>query len=173
MGKIVSIVVREIREAIPAAIFFFVTFHVLAITKTLILKDYGITPAGVAIATVGALIVAKAILIADKLPITGLFSHKPLAYGVLWKTIIYGVIVVLFRYAEELVPMLFRHGSLVSANRHLIDELSWSHFLALQIWLQVSLLFFCAAAELIHTFGANKMMEIFFGWKPGSSSRSK
>jgi hypothetical protein len=172
MGKIVSMVVREIREAIPAAIFFFLAFHLVALTKTLILKDYGITPGGMAIATIGALIVAKAILIADKLPVTGLFRNKPLVYGIIWKAIIYGVIVVLFRYVEELIPMLFRHSSLSSANRHLIEELSWPHFWALQIWLQVSLLSFCAATELIRTFGSSKMKEIFFGWRPGSSSRS-
>jgi len=172
MGKIVSTVVREIREVIPATIFFLLTFHLVAVTKTLILEEYGITPAGAATATIGALIVAKVILIADKLPFIDLFRNKPLAYSVIWKTMIFGVIVLLFRYVEELVPMVSKYGSVIRASQHLVQELSWPHFWALQILLLVSLLLYCSGTELIRTIGANEMMDMFFGWKPGSSPQS-
>ena len=163
MQKIFNIVVHEIREIIPATIFFFIAFHIVAITKTLILEEYGITSAGVAIATIGALIVAKVILIADKLPFIDRFHNKPLAYSVIWKLIIYGAIVLLFRYIEELIPMISKYGSVISANQHLVAELPWPLFWALQIWLLVTLLFYCSGTELVRAIGAAKLMEMFFG----------
>lgn len=163
MRKIFAVVIREMREALPAALFFFVAFHILAITKTLILEDYKVTPVGASVATIGALIVAKVILIADKLPFIRVFHDKPLIYSVVWKTINYGVIVVLFRYVEELVPMLSEYGGFVSANRHLIDEVSWPHFWAVQIWLVLTLFFYCLVVEFSHAIGVERTRKLIFG----------
>ena len=54
----------ELREAAVPTAFFFLVFLFGAITKTLVLKSYGLRPTGLAVALVGALIVAKAVLIA-------------------------------------------------------------------------------------------------------------
>ena len=83
MQKILSVIVRKVREVIPATIFFFIAFHVVVFTKALMLEGYGIAATGSVVATIGALIVAKAILIADKLPFVNLFSDRALIYGVI------------------------------------------------------------------------------------------
>lgn len=163
MNKIVYVITKELRAAILPIIFFVAVFHLVALTKTLILEGYRITPAGAAFATIGALIVAKVVLIADKLPFINLFSTKPLMFSVLWKTMIYGFLFLVFRSIEEIISLLSKYGSLGGASEHLIAEVSWPHFWAIQIWLIVSLLLYCSASEIVRLFGAAEIKKAFFG----------
>jgi hypothetical protein len=166
MRKVLSIIAKEIREAIPAMVFFFVVFQLVHVTKILLLTDYQITATGATVATVGALIVAKAILIADKLPFINVFSGRPAIYTVIWKTIIYGLITLLFRFVEELIPTISKYGSLGGASQHLIKEVSWPRFWGFQLWLVVSLVLFCIVLELVDEFGADRIKNRFFRSKP-------
>jgi hypothetical protein len=43
MRTIVTRVKEELAEVAPPAVFFFVTFHIIAFTRTLILREYGIS----------------------------------------------------------------------------------------------------------------------------------
>jgi hypothetical protein len=163
MNKIVHVISAEIRAAILPIIFFLVVFHLVAITKTLILEAYRITPTGAAFATIGALIIAKAVLIADKLPFINLFATKPLMFNILWKTLNYSILFLVFRYIEEIIPLVSKYGSLGGASEHLIEEVSWPHFWAIQIWLIVSLLLYNLIAEFIGLFGAEKIKRALLG----------
>ena len=69
MQKILRAIKRELLEIIPPTIFFFVAFNVITYTKKLMLEQYGIKFSGFVTATVGALIVAKVVLIADRIPV--------------------------------------------------------------------------------------------------------
>jgi hypothetical protein len=168
MSKVMAIVAREMREAVPALLFFLVVFHMLLITKNVVLEDYHITTTGATIATVGALIVAKAILVAEKLPVARLFSGRML-YNILWKTLLFSAVTLLFRLVEELIPLLAKHNGLVTAATHLFEEVSWPHFWVLQMWLYASLLLYCLASELMHMIGVVKVKGILLGPKARAS----
>lgn len=170
MNKAFSVISREIREIIPATIFFFCVFHLLIFMKDLLLEGYGITPTAAVVATIGALIVAKAILIADKLPIVNLFPDHALIFSVIWRTIVYLLIVTVFRYVEELIPLHSKHGDWASANRHLIEDMSWPQFWAIQICLTALLFIYCALQELIRAFGAENIKATFFSRRRRSDS---
>ena len=159
-----AIVAREIREAVPALLFFLVVFHMILITKNVLLKEYHITTTGAAIATVGALIVSKAILVVEKLPIARLFSGRMLS-NILWKTLLFSAVSVLFRFVKEFIPLIAKHNSLITAATHLIEEGSWPRFWVLQMWLCSSLLLYCLAAELVRMMGAAKVKEMLLGSK--------
>jgi hypothetical protein len=163
MRKVLAIIAREIREVIPATIFFFVAFHFLIFTKRMILEGYDPTLTSSMVATIGALIVAKAILIADKLPLINLFSDRIPVYGIIWKTIIYLLIVSIFRYIEELIPLHSKYGGWMIANQHLIDEISWPLFWIIQIWIVVLLFTYCSTVECVRQIGIKKFKAIFFG----------
>lgn len=90
----------------------------------------------------GALIVAKAILLVEKLPVPRLFSSRAV-YSVLWKTIMFGAVATLFRALEELLPQIAKHGGWVRDAQEIVEAVSWQHFLVLQMWL-LMLLFFTA-----------------------------
>jgi hypothetical protein len=163
MKNIVRLIKHELREALAPTLFFFTAFHLVAATKTLILDAYNVTPTGLAVATVGALIVAKAVLIADNFPFINRFAGKPLVFSVLWKTAIYAVLCLAFRCIEELIPLISKHEGLGSALEHLVSEVSWPHFWALQIWLIVALIVYNAIAELDKHLGEGSMRKAFLG----------
>jgi hypothetical protein len=168
MSKIMAIVIRELREVVPAMLFFLLVFHMLAITKAVILHDYHISTTSSTMATVSALIVAKAILIVEKLPIARLFSGRML-YNILWKALLFSAVAVLFRFVEELIPLLTKHKGFVPAATHLFEEVSWPHFWVLQMWLYTSLLLYCLASELVRMIGAVRVKGMLLGSKARAS----
>src|SRR5215475_12879175 len=110
LTRISAFLLHELREVIPPTIFFFIGFNLILFTKRLFLADYLIEYTGFLIATTGALIVGKVILIANKLPFLRRFDYAPLAYPILFKTIVYTVLVFVARLLEALLHYLFGGG---------------------------------------------------------------
>jgi hypothetical protein len=163
VSSIISRLKREVVEAIPPAVFFFVAFQVIALTRALMLEQYGIRASTFVAATIAALIVAKVVLIADLLPFVNRFPEKPLIYNVVWKTVIYMVAALLVRYLEHLIPFIREHGDLALANRHLLDEVVWPHFWFVQIWLLVLFLMYTTLREFVRVVGRERVLQMFFG----------
>src|SRR5208283_1635650 len=98
IGKILespipAFVIKEIREALPAIVFFAVGFNLVALTTQLILDDYGAQLAGFMVATTAALLVGKAVLVARVLPFFRRFDSAPLVQPILFKTVVYWAVV--------------------------------------------------------------------------------
>ncbi|MGI9232442.1 MAG: hypothetical protein ACR2RD_02325 [Woeseiaceae bacterium] len=163
MNKFFQRLKQEILGVIPTAIFFFVAFQLLALTRTLILREYEIPIDTFFAATVGALIIAKVVVVVDLLPFVNRFPDKPLIYNVLWKTAIYFVAAILVRYAEHLISFVRKYGNFADANSHLVNEVVWPHFWLVQIWLFVILLIYCVLTELARVFGRERVRAVFLG----------
>ena len=163
MSKLFAKVKQEIIEVLPPTIFFFITLHLVAIVRMLMLKGSGIPVNTSLQVTVAALILGKAVLIADLLPFINLYPHKPLIYNVVWKTTIYFLVAALVHYLERLADFWKETGSLVLGNQKLLMEIVWSHFWAIQILLLVLICFYCMMRELVRVMGRDKVLEIFFG----------
>lgn len=163
MNTIIPRIKREIIESIPTVMFFFIVFQLLAFTRALILKEYGIQVSTFVNATVGALIVGKVVLFADLLPLMNRFPNKPLLYNIVWKTCIYMVAAILVRYVENLIPLILKYKNLAAANRHLLDEAVWPYFWLVQVWLTVCFLMYCTTRELIRILGREQVRTMFFG----------
>ena len=163
MDKVLAKIKEEFLAMIPPTIFFFFTLGLVAVVRMLMTKGTGIpisTPIQVA---VGALILGKAVLIADMLPIINRFPEKPLAYNVAWKTVIYFLAALVIHYVERLVDFWKEAGGFVAGNEKLLAEMVWPHFWAIQIILVVLILGYCAMHELARVIGENKIREMFFG----------
>jgi hypothetical protein len=161
-GKIGTAVAREIREAVPPTIFFLVLFHMLGLTKAVALSDYSFTALRAAGATVGALIVAKAILVVEALPLARLFSRRRIVQ-ILWKTLLYSAMVLLFRIAEDLIPLAWTHGGLAAGIKAMSSDIAWPLFAILSLWVSGGLFLYCLAAELIGAIGPRRVRALFFG----------
>ena len=162
MNKIWAIVMKEVREAVPATIFFLWLFHMIALTKAVTLGDYSFTALRATFATVGALIVAKAILIVEALPIARLFSSR-MWFHVFWKTLLFNVVVLIFRFMEEVIPLIWKHGDLLTAVAQLYREISWPQFAVFHLWLFCALFLYCVASELVRMVGAERVKAMLFG----------
>jgi hypothetical protein len=64
----IAFVVREFKEMVPPTIFFAVGFNLILLTTNLILNDYRVQFSSFLLATTGALIVGKSVLVANALP---------------------------------------------------------------------------------------------------------
>lgn len=163
MNKTLLFLKKEFLEMLPPTIFFFVVFHILFFIRSLIANEYGISVTSSIVATIGALIVGKAVLIADNLKLLKLFQEKELIHRVLWKVLIYTAMVFIFRYLEEVIPLISKYGSFGSANQHIIEEIKWPKFWAIQIFLIVFLIIYVSFAELIKLVGKEQFKEMVFG----------
>lgn len=162
MNHILGRIRKEILEILPAFVFFLFMFHVLFITRSLTLKEYGIATHPHAMVLIGALVVSKAIFIADKFPFLNGYPRRPLILDVLFKTVTFGVLTFLFLYIEELFHQAHKHGSFLAAFEHLPTDVAWPVFWSGEIWVMVLLLFYCAGVELARAIGLKRTREIFF-----------
>jgi len=166
MSKLAKTLKQEFRELLPPAVFFLVALHIVALMRVLMLKGTGIAVSTSVTATISALILAKAVLIADMLPFINLYPHKPLAYNVVWKTVIYVFVAMVVHYLERLVHFSREAGGIVAGNEKLIAEMVWPHFWAIQIFLFTLIVMYCTMRELVRVVGTEKMRRLFFGPMP-------
>jgi hypothetical protein len=71
-------ILHEALEALPPTIFFFVGFNFVVFTMNLLLADYAVAVSNFMLATVGALVVGKAVLVANAMPLLRLYDRAPL-----------------------------------------------------------------------------------------------
>ena len=164
MRKTLHFIGHELKEALAPTIFFLFLFHLAEFTKALMLESYGVTALTASVATIMALIAAKAILIAEALPGLSHSAGKALLVTVLRKAVAYALLFLALRLTEELVPLVIKYGGVLAAAEHYVDDVSWPHFWALQIWLFVALGFYAAVTELDAYLGADSLRKIFLGW---------
>src|SRR6266404_3835970 len=166
MTKLSATLKEEFFALLPPTIFFFVALHIVAFVRVLMLKGTGISPLSSVSAAVAALILGKAVLLADMLPVINRFPDKPLIYNVTWKTLIYLVVSALIHYLERVVEFWRQAGSLVAGNEKLLSEMVWPHFWAIQLVLFVLIALYCTVHELERVIGKEKVLRIFFGPMP-------
>ena len=166
MSKLSTKLKEEFEALLPPTIFFFVALHMVALIRVLMLKGTGIAVSTPLQVTLAALILGKAVLIADLLPFINRYPEKPLVYNVAWKTTIYVLVAMLVHYLERLVDFWRQAGSLVAGNQKLLAEIVWPHFFAVQILLFVLILMYCTGRELVRLIGREKVLRAFFGPVP-------
>ena len=166
MTKLSTTLKKEFFELLPPTIFFFVALHIVAFVRVLMLKGTGISPLSSTSVAVAALILGKAVLIVDMLPMINRFPNKPLIYNVTWKTLIYWLMATLIHYVERLIDFWRHAGGFIAGNKKLFAEIIWPHFWAIQIILFLLISIYCTMHELVRVIGKEKVLRIFFGAMP-------
>ena len=161
--KLFNTLKHEFLKLLPPTVFFLVAFTLILATQRLIEREYGIPLMGFGMAIIGALLVAKVVLIVDMLPFVNKFPDRPLLYNTLWKTGIYFIAALLVRYMEHLIPLWMKQGDFIEAHRSLMEEVIWPHFWLVQMWLVVLFFIYCAMRELVRVIGREKVVQMFIG----------
>ena len=161
-SPIPAFIIKEIREALPAMVFFAIGFNLIVLTTQLILDDNGAQFAGFMVATATALVVGKAVLVAKLLPFFRRFDNAPLIQPVLFKTAVYWAVVFLARFLEKLVEYLFDGGRIGGIPEYVTTHFTWHRFGAIQLWIFVLFLIYVTADELNTLFGHGELFKIFF-----------
>jgi hypothetical protein len=166
-GRIGHRILHEALEALPPTLFFFVGFNFIVFTTNLLLADYAIAVSSFMLATVAALVVGKAVLVANAMPLLRRYDRAPLLQPILFKTAFYWVIVFLARLLER-----FIHFSVLERKHpgdfipYLITTFSWHLFCAISLWILVLFLIYVTASEFSHLFGPGEIPRVFFTCRP-------
>ena len=172
-SRAIGFVVKEFREALLPILFFFVTFNLVELTTQLILAQYLARLGNFMVATTTALVVGKAVLVADALPFLRRFDAKPMIWPILFKTVVYWAVVFVARLLEELAEYWLGGGAFDGTWNHIVTEFSWHRFVAFQIWIFVLFLAYTFITELNARLGGGVLAGMVFGRSPARLSPSR
>ena len=170
MNKAIERLKEEFLAVLPPTLFFFVALNIVGLVRVLMTKGTGLPVTSSVQIALAALIIGKAVLLADLWPPINRFPEKPLAYNIVWKTLIYYVVASFIHYLERLYDFAKETGGVVAADEKLLAEMVWPHFWALQIILLVVILNYCVIRELGRVLGEKRLMRMFFR-QPAAASR--
>jgi hypothetical protein len=131
-------------------------------TTNLLVAQYSVAVSNFMLATVAALVVGKAVLVANHVPLLRRYDRAPLIQPILFKTALYWVTVFLARLAERFV-----HFSIIERNppgeflSYLITTFSWHRFSAISLWILVLFLIYVTASEFSQLFGPGELRRLF------------
>jgi len=169
MNKAVEKLKEEFVAVLPPTLFFFIALHIIGLVRMLMTKGTGLAVTSSAQIALAALILGKAVLLADLWPPINRFPQKPLVYNIVWKTVIYYVVASFIHYLERLYDFGKEAGGIVAGNEKLLSEIVWPHFWALQIILLVVILNYCVIRELGRVLGEGRMLRMFFLHSPAAN----
>src|SRR5215469_15990644 len=143
-----AFLIKELKEVLPPTVFFAVGFNLIVLTINLILADYLASFASFMVATVTALVVGRAVLVANAMPFLRRFDTAPMIRPVLFKTFVYWAVVFLARLLEGMAEYWIGGGAFGGTWNYLVTHFSWHRFVAIQIWIFVLFLVYTFITEL-------------------------
>jgi hypothetical protein len=165
MNKISAKIKEETAALVPPTIFFFGSLLIIGLVRALLLRGTGIAPASPVAMLLGALVLAKAVLLADLWPAINRYPDKPLVYNVAWKTLIYSAVATVLHYLEHLIEFWREAGSFMAANRLLLAKMVWTHFWAIELVIVILVVDYCVITEFARALGKKELRQLFFGPK--------
>jgi len=162
-AKIGDFLLEELKLLLPPTIYFFCAFNLVVFTTDLLARHYWFALSHFLFASTMALIVGKVILVARRLPFLEKFRSGPLIKPILYKTVLYSLIVVAVRFLEEVSHFLFDPRGFGAAWRSAEETFTWHHFTAVQIWLVISFLFYVSVIEINARLGRGQLTHLLFG----------
>jgi hypothetical protein len=162
-----AFLLREFREILPPTIFFFIGFNLILLTTNLVLADYGAQFSSFILATAAALVVGKAVLVANAMRSIRRYDRAPLLRPILFKTAFYWVAVFIARLLEHFVKYCFAEPEpLRTFVPHMIATFDWHRFVAIQLWIFVLFLIYETAVELNRLFGEGELAHLLITSRP-------
>lgn len=159
-GRVVSGVAHEIREMLPPTIFFMVCFNLLVLTLNTLSPE--VRDISHASATVGALLIGKAALLAELLPFLHRYANRPVIYGMFWKTFILYLVTTALHLLERVISARVHAGSVEAGLAADLVTFNWDHFWIVQMWLAILLLVYMGFQDLVRAVGSDKVARLFF-----------
>ena len=164
LARVGHFLLHEFRQMLPPTIFFFLGFNLILFTKRLILEDYLIQFTGFFLATVSALVIGKVVLVAEMMPLLRRFDGEPLAKPILFKTVVYTLLVFVARLLEAFIHYVAGGGAVGRGGfiEEQLGSFSWHRFITTQMWVFLLFLVYVTANEINQLLGDGELFKIFF-----------
>jgi len=154
---------HELREVGLVTLYFLACFLFFLTLKWLLLAEYRIATAVVGQAIVGALVVAKVVVLLDKTRLGDLLGSSRRALRVLWRSGVYTALVFAVTFAERWLDIYREQGGALASLVRTWREEDVYHFLALNLTVGLCLLVYNVFAEIGRHVGASRLRALFFG----------
>jgi len=151
----------EIRSVGLTTLFFAAWFGVLLVLKCLILAEYDIELRGMSIALIGALIVAKVVLVLEKVPLETWTRGRPALIHVAVRTGLYGLGILVVLLLEKAFEVRHEFGGFIPALTQVIRHQDIPHVLAAAIGVTGALLVFNAMFVIRRHLGKRELLGLF------------
>ena len=161
-SAVARFLLKELKIVLPPTIYFFCAFNLIVFTTNLMIHDYWFRLSGFLVATTTALVVGKAVLVANQIRLIDRFRGAPLIQPILYRTVFYTLIVFVVRILERFIHLAIDQRGFTLAFGEAIDEFSWRRFAAIQIWLFTCFLIYVTATELSALLGEGQLFRLFF-----------
>ncbi len=162
LGKVGAFLEREFIEFLPTVIYFLIGFNMIALTKQIVLAQEGVVFLGWKVATIGALLVAKVVLIADKLPVMRWVMGPPALWPVLYRTALYTVLVFVAQMLEFLIEGWISGGSFAAGMQSVGEHLVPKRIAFVYLWVFVLFANYMVVSELRERYGAPPIWRFLF-----------
>lgn len=144
------------------ALYLWVFLGSFTVYRRLVVAETGTAYLHYGIAVIEALVIAKVILIGGMFGFTRRFDNKPLIVPVLYKSLLFAILVLLFGVVEHLVEGWFHKQGLMGGLRE-IASLGDYELGARVLMLFVAFVPFFAFGEIGRVLGPQKLAAMFFG----------
>jgi hypothetical protein len=161
-SRILAFVAKEFREMLPPTLFLAVGFNLIVLTTQLVLDDYFVYFANFMVATGAALVVGKSVLMADLFPFLRRYNSGLLIRPILFKTVVYTLVVLAVRFLERVVEYLIDGGTIAGFPEYFSTHFTWHRFAAIQIWIFVLFLIYTTGSELSARLGRGELARMLF-----------
>lgn len=159
----VAAIAREAREMLPPTIFFFVCLNLLVLTVSTLSDEQEVGAVTHAGATVGALLLGKAVLLAGMLPMFERHAGQPLIRPTLWKAFLCIAAAFALHLLERLLGVAAGGYAALTGAETALREVDWARFALIQLWLAILILIYVACMETVRAVGPDRVRRMFFG----------
>ena len=157
---------HELRELLVLSLYLAFFFCALATYRMLLLREVHIDSLTFAFALINALVIAKVIMIGELAKVGRRHESKPMFVSAIWKAFVFGLLVLVFHFVEEIIKQLLHGGDISGAFHEVrIDDL-----------LSRSLVVFCCFIPLFgfrefrRVLGEEKFQSMLFGSGEGDKA---
>lgn len=141
-------IVQEIRDIGLVTAYFLAWFLFFLGMKKLLLAEYEIQISVLGTAVVGALVVAKVVVILENTRLGTRFQDSRRVYHIAYRSVVYTAIVFAVTVVERLFDLYREHGGLQTALEAGWAQRDVHHFLALNICVALAFLVYNTYAEI-------------------------
>jgi hypothetical protein len=153
---------KVVRHLLPPTLYFFIAFNLISFTTHAAVQNTWFDLPSFVLATTTALVVAKVVLVVDKVRFIDKYRGGPLIWPVLYKSVFYSVVVFVVRILEKVVGFAIDTDGFGPAFRDALFDFTWHRFIAVHLWIFVCFLVYVTATEFNALVGQGQLYRLFF-----------
>jgi hypothetical protein len=154
---------RTVHHLLPPTLYFLVAFNAISLTTRLLMfEDRWFDPTSIVLASTTALVVAKVVLVVDRVRLIDRFRGAPLIQPILYKSLFYSLVVLAVRLLERWIDFALDAGDMAAGLQRLMAHLAWHRFVAVHLWIFFCFLVYVAASELNALTGEGQLWRLLF-----------